>query len=252
MSTKPSLGLANPIISPLDFTDLTDARKHIAAVADLVGALKVGSMVVKALSLSEELPTLIKLVNRLGLSIMWDEKFSDIPFQIGKTVGALCSYTTPKLLTVHANAGPATIKAAVGAAGDDTIVTAISVLTSINPEECAKIYGEERSVGEVVRDLALIAVRAGAGALVCSPQELYYLNEQEAQYPELAHLFKIVPGIRPMDSPPDDQKRKATPYEAGMWGADAIVVGRMISESEDPAMATQRVLEAFRAGQDQI
>jgi orotidine-5'-phosphate decarboxylase len=236
------LGLANPIISPLDFTDLASAERHIATVGVHAGTLKAGSMLIKALG--EDV-----VIGLVGDSpVMWDEKLADIPFQTGGAVRAIVAKAAPRIVTVHASAGSSTVRAAVEAAGPHTLIAAISVLTSISEDECRRIYGTGRSVEKVVLDLAVLAAQAGARALVCSPRELRYLETQEPLVPELGGLYKIVPGIRAEDSPPDDQMRKATPFEAGKWGADLIVVGRLISGADDPAQAILDVTDQYYAG----
>ena len=44
----------------------------------------------------------------------------------------------------------------------------------------------------------------------------------------------VTPGIRPVDSSVDDQKRIATPRKAIQNGADYLVIGRPISQTIDP------------------
>ncbi len=53
----------------------------------------------------------------------------------------------------------------------------------------------------------------------------------------------VTPGIRPLGSSLDDQKRVATPYHAIMNGADYLVVGRPITRHDKPAEMAMRILE---------
>jgi len=84
--------------------------------------------------------------------------------------------------------------------------------------------------------LASLAVDAGAGAIVCSPQEVAAIR---AAVPRGVHL--ITPGIRPSGSLAGDQRRVATPGEAIADGADLLVVGRPITAADDPGAAAAAI-----------
>jgi orotidine-5'-phosphate decarboxylase len=59
----------------------------------------------------------------------------------------------------------------------------------------------------------------------------------------------VVPGIRPASlrsTSTDDQVRVATPAAAIRRGADRIVVGRPITEAEDPAQAAEAIADEIR------
>jgi len=52
----------------------------------------------------------------------------------------------------------------------------------------------------------------------------------------------VVPGIRPLRSGKNEQRRVSTPKEAIEKGADFLVVGRPILNSHDPVEITKRIL----------
>jgi orotidine-5'-phosphate decarboxylase len=60
----------------------------------------------------------------------------------------------------------------------------------------------------------------------------------------------ITPGIRPDGSLEDDQKRRMTPAQAIEAGADYLVVGRPITQSEiypgNPKMAAQAIVDEMQ------
>jgi orotidine-5'-phosphate decarboxylase len=74
--------------------------------------------------------------------------------------------------------------------------------------------------------------------VVCSPLEVARIKA------ELGRSFlAVVPGVRPLNAPADDQKRIATPREARRAGADLLVIGRPITQAADPAKAAQQIAE---------
>jgi orotidine-5'-phosphate decarboxylase len=85
-------------------------------------------------------------------------------------------------------------------------------------------------------------VRAGVGwggvdGVVCSAWELQRLQAA------LPGLFTVVPGIRPQGVDRGDQARVATPVQAALWGASAIVVGRPITRAADPRAVAVYILK---------
>ena len=55
--------------------------------------------------------------------------------------------------------------------------------------------------------------------------------------------FFVVPGVRPAQSQAGDQKRVMTPRAALDAGASILVIGRPITQAEDPDVAA-RAIEA--------
>ncbi|MBU4216497.1 orotidine-5'-phosphate decarboxylase [Candidatus Parcubacteria bacterium] len=174
--------------------------------------------------------TILEVLSRHA-EVMDDAKFHDIPNTVKNRVKKHIFYK-PSLITVHASGGVAMMRAAVEAAGDSKIL-AVTVLTSLNEEECNINYG--MPVKAKVLQFARNAVLAGVYGIVCSPMELKFLS----QFPELNKLKKVTPGIRPkwhLD-PNDDQSRITTPYDAVKMGADYLVIGRPITMATNPVEA---------------
>ncbi|WP_420919657.1 orotidine 5'-phosphate decarboxylase / HUMPS family protein [[Haemophilus] ducreyi] len=81
---------------------------------------------------------------------------------------------------------------------------------------------------QVIR-LSHLAKRAGLDGVVCSPQEVEVLRTH------CGDDFKLVtPGIRPAGSDFGDQRRVMTPKQAIQTGADFLVIGRPITQAQEP------------------
>ncbi|MBW3591380.1 MAG: orotidine-5'-phosphate decarboxylase, partial [Actinobacteria bacterium] len=134
------------------------------------------------------------------------------------------------------------MRAAVQAAANSQaapIVSAVTVLTSLSGPDLSEL-GIDRSPSEQVGRLARVATKAGVGALVCSAQETQMLREQLGD-----EVVLVTPGIRPTGSAEGDQVRVVTPARAVEAGASYVVVGRPITESEDPSSAAKSIAEAL-------
>ncbi|MDT7570495.1 MAG: orotidine-5-phosphate decarboxylase, partial [Actinomycetota bacterium] len=140
----------------------------------------------------------------------------------------------PKYLTVHATGGAEMVRAAVEAAPDVTIA-AVTVLTSLGDTSLEQI-GLAGPASDAVRRLAALAVGAGAGALVCSPQEVAAVRAEVGP-----GVVLITPGVRPAGSDAQDQARIATPEQAMKNGADLLVIGRPITGAADPGAAAATI-----------
>jgi orotidine-5'-phosphate decarboxylase len=145
----------------------------------------------------------------------------------------------PDIVTVHASAGPEVIRAAVQAA-PDTIIAAVTVLTSLSSADLESI-GLRGPVPDAVRRLAVLAVAAGARALVCSPREVAAVRAEVGPSIKL-----ITPGVRPAGADRNDQARVATPEEALREGADLLVIGRPITGAPDPGAAAAAIAAPLR------
>jgi orotidine-5'-phosphate decarboxylase len=131
------------------------------------------------------------------------------------------------------------IRAAVDAL-PDTLVTGVTVLTSLSAGDLDAI-GLAGPPQDAVRRLAVLAVGAGARALVCSPQEVAAVRAEVG-----SSVVLITPGVRPAGADTQDQARVATPQQAIADGADLLVVGRPISAAADPAAAAADLLASLR------
>jgi orotidine-5'-phosphate decarboxylase len=171
----------------------------------------------------------------LGLPIFLDLKLHDIPNTVAKAVQALCPIE-PAILTVHAAGGRAMLEDAKAAAPVGTKIVAVTTLTSLDGRDL-KAIGVERAPHDQVLHLTELAMKAGVDGIVCSGAEVQAARKL---WPK---GFFVVPGVRPANGTLGDQKRVVTPREAIDSGASIIVVGRPITQADNPDAAA-RAIEA--------
>jgi orotidine-5'-phosphate decarboxylase len=228
---------------------VTAARERIAWAADVpldealrlwpllspsVGVVKVG------LSLFvEHGPAAVRPFQTAGGTVFLDLKLHDIPNTV-ELAAARAGALGVRYLTVHASGGEAMLRAAVkgaaqGAAGAGVSpprILAVTALTSLD-DATVMALGFGPSAAAMAERLAEVAVRGGAGGLVCSPREVPALR---GRYPT---LFLCTPGIRPAGAAAGDQARTETPASAIRAGANLLVVGRPLHTASDPAEAAR-------------
>jgi orotidine-5'-phosphate decarboxylase len=222
--------MTRPIFVALDTPDLERA-KHIATRVRLhVGGIKLGLEFFSANGRSG-----IREMAELGLPIFLDLKFHDIPNTVAKAIQSLRPLN-PAIITVHAAGGRAMMEDAKAAAPTDTKVVGVTVLTSLDGSDLNSIGLDSDPHAQVER-LTSLAREAGLDGVVCSG------NEVAAAKKLWPGGFFVVPGVRPADSQSGDQKRVMTPRKALDSGASILVVGRPITQAEDPDQAA-RAIEA--------
>jgi orotidine-5'-phosphate decarboxylase len=223
--------LKAPIAVALDAPDLATAKDWAKLVSPFVSTLKIG--LETYLRDGKESVQSIQEISDCDLFL--DLKLHDIP----ATVAGACKSVQglkPKYLTVHASGGREMIKAAAETM-PQTLIVAVTILTSIDEKNLLEI-GFRNSPSKSVLDLALLAIGAGARAIVCSPQEVSVIRKNVPK-----EIVLITPGVRPMGSSANDQQRIATPQEALTGGADLLVIGRPITSSNDVGQAAKLLSE---------
>ena len=223
-----------PIAVALDAPDLATTKLWATAVGPHVQVVKVGLEVF----LRDGHAGVQTARAASGCDIFLDLKLHDIPATVGGAAESI-SILNPKYLTVHASGGKEMIKAAVEAV-PDTLVTAVTILTSLTAEQLTQM-GWAGTPQDIVKRLALQSVEAGARAIVCSPQEVAAVRAEVG-----SETVLITPGVRPAGSDAGDQKRIATPQQALSDGADLLVIGRPITASADLAVAAAQIADSIR------
>lgn len=223
------------LVFPLDVPDLDSARRWVDRLREDVGVFKVGLELFTAVG-----PEAVRVVGAADRACFLDLKLHDIPATVGHAVESAVRLDA-RYLTVHASAGPSSLRAAAQATdGTDTTLLAVTVLTSLDAAEIARI-GFTTSPEETVARLAGMAWEAGIRGFVCSPHEVARLRAELGP-----DALLVVPGIRPVGSATDDQRRAATPRSAIEAGANLLVVGRPIREAVDPIAAARRIADEVR------
>jgi orotidine-5'-phosphate decarboxylase len=223
-----------PIAVALDAQDAATAVRWAQAVAPSAAVAKIGLELYLRVG-----PSVVDDVRAVtDAELFLDLKLHDIPNTVAGAARSVAALG-PRYLTVHAVGGADMVRAAVEAAPDVTIA-GVTVLTSMDAHALATV-GLDGSPLDAVRRLAALAVGAGAGALVCSPQEVAAVRAEVGP-----GVVLITPGVRPAGTDALDQARVATPEQALADGADLLVIGRPITGAADPGEAAARIAEGLR------
>jgi orotidine-5'-phosphate decarboxylase len=221
------------LIIALDVDELEQARTLVGLLRDHAGAFKIGKQLFTRYG-----PESVRMVLRQGGRVFLDLKYHDIPATVARAareavrLGAF-------MFNVHATGGHAMMRAAAAAVRDAAAefgcarpaLLAVTVLTSLGPEDLRPL-GIRDGAAELVGRLALLARDAGMDGVVASPNEIALIRQACG-----ADFLIVTPGIRPLSSAHDDQKRTMTPGGAIAAGADYLVVGRPVTAAADPAAA---------------
>ncbi len=189
-------------------------------------------------------PSIVEAIKEKNCEIFLDLKFHDIPNTVAKAAASAARLGV-HMIDVHALGGydmmkETAIRVAMEAEKmimDRPKIIAVTVLTSMDEHGLKKI-GINIDMRSEVLKLAGLAKDAGLDGVVASPSEARFIRN------EFGKDFLIVtPGVRPAWAAAHDQKRIALPGEAIKNGADFIVVGRPVTEANDPVAAVQEILK---------
>jgi orotidine-5'-phosphate decarboxylase len=218
----------SPIYVAIDTPDIVRAKAVANRTRAHIGGIKLGLEFFCAHGQHG-----VREMAELGLPIFLDLKLHDIPNTVAKAVQAL-SAIEPAILTVHASGGRAMLEDAKAAAPVHTRVVAVTMLTSLDASDLAAT-GVGGSAHDQVLRLTDLARESGIDGIVCSGVEV---AAAKAAWPK---GFFVVPGVRPADGPAGDQKRVVTPRAALDAGASILVIGRPITQAEDPDGAARAI-----------
>lgn len=213
-----------------EIQNLDEVTALVKKVGHLVYAVKIHNLYDKFG------PDVVQTLKEAGAEKVWvDFKLHDIP----NTGRLRAENINADIISAHASGGVKFMREVV-ASGKE--IFAITVLTSLSPEEVSQIYN--RQVGEAVLALARMAKEAGVSGMVCSPEELKFIRSN----PEFNNLKLVVPGIRSIGVDANDQSRVSTPEEAVKNGADYLVIGRQITQSSNPEVEIKKIEEEIKKG----
>ncbi len=171
-----------------------------------------------------------------GKRIFLDMKLFDIGATVEAAVRGLAQFDLD-FLTVHGD--PHVVRAArEGAAGSNMKILGVTILTSLDRADLDAALIQPGDLHDLALMRAARAFEAGADGVIASPQEAAAIRA----LPEAAGRLIVTPGVRPQGAALGDQKRVATPASAIADGADHIVVGRPVWQSDDPAAAARAIL----------
>jgi orotidine-5'-phosphate decarboxylase len=222
------------LIVALDMPTLEEAYRLVATLDDSVTFYKVGLELLFAGGLN-----LARDLKARGKRVFLDMKLHDI----GNTVERAVANATElgiDFLTVHGT-DRKMLRAAVAGRGDSSLkILAVTVLTNLTAADL-KEQGSAMSPSDLVLHRARLAADAGCSGVIASGLEAAPLRE--AVGPD---FLIVTPGIRLSGSSTDDQERIATPETAILDGADYLVVGRPITQADDPKVAADTFVQHIR------
>lgn len=220
--------MSNPIFVALDTPILDKAVALAKSINGHVGGLKLGLEFFCANGHHG-----VHEIQKIGLPIFLDLKLHDIPNTVAKAMQAI-NVLEPAIVTVHASGGRAMMEDAKAAAGSNTKVVGVTLLTSLDQNDMSRI-GYNGTPHDQVERLANLAAEAGLDGIVCSG------NEVGAAHKVWKEGYFVVPGLRPANGKAGDQKRTVTPRAARDNGASVLVIGRPITAAEDPNAAARSI-----------
>ena len=230
------------VIIALDFKDGETALNILDKFQEEKPFVKVGMELFFA-----EGPSIVKEIKRRGHKIFLDLKLHDIPNTVKGGMRSLTNLGAD-ILNVHAAGTIEMMKAALEGTqrpdGTAPMLIAVTQLTSTSEERMQKDLLINATINDTILHYAKNAKEAGLAGVVCSPLEAGMVKAALGK-----DFVTVTPGIRFADSAKDDQVRITTPARAREIGTDYIVVGRPITQAEDPVAAYRRCMKEF-VGED--
>jgi orotidine-5'-phosphate decarboxylase len=236
VSNSASLSARERVIVALDVPNAKQALELSERLDGIIQWFKIGL----ELYLSEG-NAIVSFLRAKGYFIFLDLKLHDIPNTVAGAVRS-ASNAGAQMLTVHAGGGPAMLAAAVEAAAvlpDTPKLLAVTVLTSMDQAQLEAVGIPSLPAEQVLR-LARTGWDAGIRGFVSSAEEVAAMRRS------FPGATLVIPGIRPEGTAVGDQKRVATPAAAIADGADYLVIGRPITQADDPAKAAAAILAEIK------
>lgn len=220
--------IADPkIVIAFDFSELNSALALLDVLDPALCRVKIGKEMFTRFG-----PEIVLQAQKRGYSVFLDLKFHDIPATVANACKAAVDLGV-WMVNIHALGGAAMLVAAreAVAISGNTRLIAVTILTSMDDSQLTGL-GITQTPKEMVACLSLLAQEAEIDGVVCSAQEAGFLRTMMG-----AGFLLVTPGIRPKGSEPNDQRRIMTPHDALVAGSNYLVIGRPITQAEDPFKA---------------
>lgn len=188
-------------------------------------------------------PETIKMVKEKGHDLFLDLKLHDIPNTVKGALKGLGKFDID-LINVHAAGGIQMMQAGLEglrSSNPNAKLIAVTQLTSTTEAQMRSEQNIQSSIEDAVMHYAEIAKQAGLDGVVCSPLESQLITEHIGN-----DFLKVTPGIRLESDKTHDQQRVTTPEDAKKLGSTHIVVGRSITQHEDPVARYHEILRRWK------
>jgi len=230
LTTPPEVAVRDNLALALDLDDLVAAKRLAEQLQPWFGVAKVGLELFSTAG-----PRAVETMQSLGYEVFLDLKLHDIPTTVEKAARVIGA-TGVRYLTIHAMGGPVVLRAGVEgflegarAAGlEDPVPLAVTVLTS-----------DGDAPAHILPRRVELAIETGARGLVCAGPDLGFIRDLVPRF------TLVVPGTRPAGAATHDQARTCTPAEALDAGADILVIGRAVTQADDPAKAAEALVDSL-------
>lgn len=228
--------VSSPILVALDFPSAESAVALARELDPSLCRVKVGKELYTRCG-----PVILEQLHKLGFDVFLDLKFHDIPNTTAQAVGVAADMGV-WMVNVHASGGQRMMEACANKLSlykEAPLLIGVTVLTSMERADLAGIGVDVEPMEQVMR-LASLTKDCGLDGVVCSSHEVAQLKRA------LGQEFKLVtPGIRPASSELGDQRRVMTPSEALTAGSDYLVIGRPITQADNPLTALEAIVESI-------
>ena len=232
-TTQPAI---SPIVVALDYPTPKQAIEMAKQLDPTKCRVKVGKELFTASG-----PAILEQLHKLDFDVFLDLKFHDIPNTCAGAVAAAAELGV-WMVNVHASGGERMMTAAAEAIANKQhkpLLIAVTVLTSMEQSDLAGI-GLDITPQQQVERLAKLSKLSGMDGVVSSAQEIELIKNICGQ-----DFLTITPGIRPAGSAAGDQRRIMTPQEAVNVGGDYLVIGRPITQAENPKQSCHDIIESL-------
>lgn len=230
--------MGKDVIIACDFASADDTFKFLDKFTEEKPFVKIGMELFYA-----EGPSIVREIKRRGHKIFLDLKLHDIPNTVKKSMSVL-SKLDVDMTNLHAAGTIDMMKAALeGLTREDgtrPILIAVTQLTSTSEERMQKELLINASINDTIVKYAQNAKIAGLDGVVCSPLEAGMVKQACSK-----DFITVTPGVRFADGEVGDQVRVTTPEKAREIGSDYIVIGRPITQADDPVAAYRRCCKEF-------
>ena len=226
----------SPVIVALDYKKKEEALAFADSINPELCRVKVGKEMFTRFG-----PSLVDELHKRRFKVFLDLKYHDIPNTVAAAVKAAADIGV-WMVNVHALGGPSMLAAAsdvLAGLQEKPLLIGVTVLTSMDAGQL-KALGINEAPEVLVSRLANLCAEAGLDGVVCSAQEATMLREK------LPASFQLVtPGIRPESAKKDDQIRIMTPPRAMAAGSNYLVIGRPITQADNPQAALDAILQSL-------
>jgi len=234
-TTQPTI---SPIVVALDYPTPKQAIEMAKQLDPKKCRVKVGKELFTASG-----PAILEQLHKLDFDVFLDLKFHDIPNTCAGAVAAAAELGV-WMVNVHASGGERMMAAAADAIANKQhkpLLIAVTVLTSMEQSDLAGI-GLDIAPQQQVQRLAKLAKESGMDGVVSSAQEIELIKQLCG-----TDFLTVTPGIRPAGSAAGDQRRIMTPKQAVEVGGDYLVVGRPITQAENPQQSCLDIIQSLKS-----